>query len=106
MGGYFKTYLTILLISLCSGAWSIESEAVDLIKNRRKKHPVGINVGVLGITGWGNVSADWFITQKLNLEGGFGINQSGLSPVSYFGGIKYHLFGKNTFQFDTLFWRV
>jgi len=94
MNGLFKIFLTAIIIGFTSYSFGISDRGVDLLKNRRKKHPVGVNVNVLGVTGWGNVSADWFINPKLNVEGGFGIQNSGLSSISYFAGIKYHLLGK------------
>ena len=97
MNNSVKSFFLILLLLSFSGTLSASDSfgKVDLLKNRRKKHPLGINVGVLGITGWGNVSADWFITPKLNVEGGLGIQTTGLSPISYFGGVKYHILGKS-----------
>ena len=97
MRKHFSIYLILAVFLLpfqtLSYDWPNESK-VDFLKNRRQKHPLGINVGVLGVTGWGNVSADFFIKSKFNVEAGFGINTSGLSPVSYFGGLKYHVMGK------------
>ena len=63
----------------------------ELFKNRRKKHPLGVNAGILGPTGWGYVSVDYFVASKINFEGGIGIQTNGINPTSLFFGAKYHL---------------
>lgn len=66
----------------------------DFLKNRRKKHPLGINFGILGPTGWGLVSVDYFIDSKIDIEGGIGIQTNGINATSFFLGAKYHLGAK------------
>ncbi|MFD1551308.1 hypothetical protein [Putridiphycobacter roseus] len=103
-----KLLVGVLLLAL--GPWSTLSaadiEKPDWLKNRRKKHPFGLNVGILGPTGWGFVSADYFIDSKLDLEGGMGIQTNGIHPYSFFAGAKYHLAGKfimgSTFYFGAM----
>ncbi len=73
--------------------WSGEN-GKDWFKNRRKKNPFGLNVGILGPNGWGYLSADYFIDSKINVEGGFGIQTNGINPISLFLGVKYHLGAK------------
>ncbi len=95
-----RTLFIFISISFLNGSFAADTVMgesdleIDFLKNRRRKHPVGVNVGVLGITGWGNVSADVFIKSKLNIEGGFGINASGETPIAYFAGVKYHALAK------------
>jgi hypothetical protein len=67
---------------------------LGLFKNRREKLPLGINVGILGPTGWGAVSMDYFIDSKINLEAGIGIQTKGINPTSLFVGAKYHVGAK------------
>lgn len=66
----------------------------DWFKNRRRKDPFGVNVGILGPTGWGMVSVDYFIDSKINVEGGIGIQTNGINPTSLFLGAKYHVGAK------------
>ena len=101
--GVFFLLMFFLPISALNAA---EIEKPDWLKNRRKKHPLGVNVGVLGPTGWGFVSADYFIDSKLDVEGGMGIQTNGIHPYSFFAGAKYHIAGKfilgSTFYFGAM----
>jgi len=68
----------------------------DFLKNRRKKHPLGVNVGVMGPTGWGFASVDYFLDSKIDLEAGVGVGfqTNELTPASMFLGAKYHVGAK------------
>ncbi len=68
---------------------------IDFLKNRRQKYPVGINLVVLGPSGNIGASIDWFVTKKINLEVGSGINRFNSLQYSGFFGARYHLFGKS-----------
>jgi hypothetical protein len=62
--------------------------------NRRKKYPIGINAIGFGSSRYVGASIDWFITPKINIEGGIGIEEYiDFSPNSFIG-VKYHIFGK------------
>ncbi|UKN01300.1 hypothetical protein K6119_16350 [Paracrocinitomix mangrovi] len=63
-------------------------------KNRRIQRPVGINIGALGPGGIASASLDGFITPKIAIEAGAGL-QSFEGDLSYFLGGRYHFFGKS-----------
>lgn len=98
--------LKITFISLIC-FFTINSFGFDIenkwVKNKRKKYPVGINLGVLGPTGWGNLSLDWFINSNIDIEAGLGILSKEEATVSYFGGVKYHVLGKSFSNFTPYF---
>ena len=71
-------------------------------KNRREKYPIGFNLMALGPAGFFGTSADWFITNKINIEAGIGMINFYKRLPSYFIGGKYHLFG-NTFSNTTVY---
>lgn len=65
-----------------------------IFKNRRDKHPAGLNLYGFGPGGLANMSFDFFITPKVALEIGGGIrNQKG--DIGYFLGGRYHFFGNS-----------
>ncbi len=99
---YTKSNWIVLLsfMIVTAMSWASEpslrySDDFDFLKNRRKKYPLGVNIGVLGLTGWGHVSVDWFIISKIDIEAGIGIQTKGIHPFSYFAGFKYHVLGKS-----------
>ena len=56
--------------------------------NPRKDHRMGVNLNVGGPTVLLSLSTDYFITPCINIEAGIGL-------FGYYGGIKYHIGGKN-----------
>lgn len=74
----------------------IDNSEEDFLKNRRRKHPLGVNFGMLGPTGWGFASIDYFVDSKIDLEAGLGVGfqTNDLSPASMFLGAKYHVGAK------------
>lgn len=63
------------------------------LKNPRKQRPVGMNVHVWGVGGFGALSVDGFITPNIAAEAGVGIKDFDGS-LAYFLGARYHLLGK------------
>jgi hypothetical protein len=66
-----------------------------LYKNRRAKYPLGVNLILLGPSGLVGGSFDYFITSKMNFEGGVGLSNSKSAQPNYFAGLKYHILGNS-----------
>jgi len=90
----FICFLISILFIQNSYSFDSEIEKPKWLKNRRAKHPLGVNVGMLGPTGWGNISMDYFVDSKFDVEAGLGIQTNGDNPYSFMGGVKYHIAGK------------
>ena len=71
-------------------------------KNRRAKFPLGVNVLLLGPADLIGGSVDYFISPKINVELGIGINNDKAFKMNYYSGLKYHLLG-NTFTNTTFY---